>query len=100
MSQPSVESITLEVTYGPDGVPEHVTYLDQEGCGHESEPIIIGANIEALVQYHLEHLDRSHNIQPRMLCPKVIKLDDGGMTAHLRCTLTPHDEYVQHVFKI
>lgn len=97
MGSPDLNEITLHVTYGSDGVPSAVRYVDQEGCGHESKPFGMGARALDLVNYHLRHAAVSHHIHPKRMCEFAVQTSLGEL---LHCLHEKHDHDTPHRFEV
>lgn len=88
----NLHKFDVRVEFGPDGEVAKVFYEDAEGCGHEQEMDTYGS-IGALVDYHLSHYCRSHDMVPQPWCAAKVELVDGSV---LRCDKDPkfpHDEH-------
>lgn len=97
MGRPSIEKFDVLVRYDAEGNPTGVRYNDQEGCGHESSTLGVDTTIRTLVQYHLDHCARSHDIHPVIMCGHEVFLKEGG---RLTCTLEKHGKDAKHHFKL
>jgi hypothetical protein len=98
MGSPDLKEITIRVNYDADGVtPVSVNYVDQEGCGHESNPFGMETTAIALVSYHLRHADRSHDIRPKRMCRFTVGTLGGD---NLTCVLEAHDRITSHRFEM
>lgn len=89
-----LDGFDVRLEFDPDGGVVAVFYKDAEGCGHEKR-MDVGDSIRRLVEYHLSHYRRSHDMAPQPWCQQQLGLVDGTV---LRCTVDPKIPHEEHTF--
>jgi len=67
----------------------------------------LGSQLGTLVNDHLEHCDKGHDMRPKIMCGfKVqiivgeLKLEAGGSRQTMVCTKEKHDYEIAHTFEM
>lgn len=98
MGRPSFDTIEITVQWNDEGEPVSVKYYDGQGCGHESGPWDLYQNMFDLVNYHLAHAEKSHNMKPFKLCREVMA-SEGVSYPKVRCIEDENDHPPKHRFE-
>lgn len=89
-----LDGFDVDLEFGPDGGVDKVYYRDSEGCGHAHE-LLFTDTVDELVNYHLNHYRRNHDMAPQPWCAHRLELADGS---ELRCVKDPQFLHDEHVF--
>ena len=84
----------VNLFFDRDGDIDDVFYEDSQGCGYVT-PVSLDSTVRDLVEAHLSHYSRSHNMEPESLCTAQAFFDGG----HIFCCLPRDHSEGHHEFR-
>lgn len=85
-----LDGFDIELEFDSDGKVRTVSYRDGDGCGHEALFSDPNTKLRDVVDYHLAHYKRGHDMVPERKCSFVIPHPDAGSNMEFYCDLEPH----------
>jgi hypothetical protein len=112
VSRPDLNELVLRIEFNDQG---SATYVKREcrSCGggntdrYALNEVLPSSQLGAIVQEHLVHCDKGHNIRPKVMCGlKVhvvvgdVEYSSGSVRHPMTCTLEKHDIGIRHHFEL
>lgn len=100
----NINGFEVRLKFDAAGKVEEAHYSDSDGCGH-SKPFTVGVGsmttLQEVIDYHLGHYKRSHEMVPPKFCGKEFRDDSTGLEVTYECQEAPHPKYpMAHVLTI
>jgi hypothetical protein len=111
MSRPDLDELILRIEFNDQG---SATYVKREcpACGggnterYALNEVLPSSQLGTIVQEHLVHCDKGHNIRPKVMCGLKVHVvvgdvEPGNTVRHpMTCMLEKHDIGVRHHFEL